>query len=165
MAEDGIGDGDRILIDSGFAHLLDGAVDVVGDAAEFHAAIFDDGVGCAWIAIAGLSDAAGIHDLHAVKFEMHGNMSVADADEVGFKMFKPLVPEFGVWIKVFVHGIARGGVDHEEAEPIEFDAVHDGHAGEPGEVFVVENFEVSGSQGCGESSKGSCGLYGYSLSH
>ena len=114
VAEDGIGEGDGIFVDARFAHLLDGAIDVVWDASEFYLTIFDDCISSAGITVAWLSDAAGIDDLHAFEFEVHGNVGVADADEVGVDVFESLVPEVGLWFEVFVHGIAWGGVDHQE---------------------------------------------------
>src|SRR5262245_28469907 len=66
------------------AHLdaADRLFDRVGDALQLDAAVVDDGVGGPRVAVAGLTDAAGVEDDGRTDPEVELHVRVADADDV-----------------------------------------------------------------------------------
>lgn len=146
-AEDAFGEIDHRLLQAGLSHLAEGGFDVVLDAAELNAAVFDDGVGAAGVAVARLANAAGVEDLHGTEIDVEGEVGVADADEVGLDALQAGAPGAGIVGQVFVERVAGCAVNEEEGRSVEHDALGDGQLREILQMRAAEQVPVERARG------------------
>lgn len=140
----------ELRFDPDFDHMPQGGIDVVLYATKSDTPILNNRICTAPIAITRLTDTSRVQNLYAVDFDEELEVSMSDADEVGFDSAESGFPCRGLFgEEVLIHRIVGSGMYETIISTIEIESLRDWESGEILQMESIEELELirSGSRG------------------